>query len=66
LPVKVGVYELNKLRWALDDIIGYLSDNSCGDPECCGGPYYELQEYNDGLKMLAEYGIEYDGILNDE
>jgi len=65
MSVKVGIYELNKLRTAIEDVLVYLGDNSCGDPECCGGPYYTEQDFNDGLKVLFDYGIEYDGTLND-
>jgi hypothetical protein len=51
---------LQNLRFALDDVIGYLTDNSCSDPDCCGGPFYELEEYESGLKILQHYGLKYE------
>jgi hypothetical protein len=52
--------ELNKLRDATDIMLLYLGDNSCGDPECCGGPYYTLVDYEAGLKVLNELGLHYE------
>jgi hypothetical protein len=54
---ELNIDELNRLRFALDDIIGYLSDNSCSDPECCGGPFYERAEFTGGVRELNKYGI---------
>jgi hypothetical protein len=53
----LDINDLNRLEWAMSDIIGYLSDNSCGDPDCCGGPYYEVEQYDAGVAVLAEYGL---------
>lgn len=55
----VDINGLNRLRYALDDVIGYLADNSCGDPECCGGPYYEKEDFDRGTDILAEFGLKY-------
>lgn len=53
------VSELQELKEALSDVIGYLTDNSCGDPDCCGGPYYTSEEYESGLNTLFKFGIDY-------
>lgn len=49
---------LQMLRDAINDVVGYLTDNSCTDPDCCGGPYYTEHEYFSGLQELRKYGIE--------
>ena len=54
--------ELNKLRDATDNMLLYLGDNSCSDPDCCSGPYYTLQEYEEGLKVLNELGLHYERV----
>ena len=51
------VYELQELSYALEDVYGYLTDNSCSDPDCCGGPFYEVEQYEEGLKVLEKFGI---------
>lgn len=51
--------ELNKLRNAADDMLSYLGDNSCGDPDCCGGPYYTVEEFIEGRKVLNQLGLDY-------
>lgn len=53
--------EINTLRNALDDFTGYVSDNSCGDPDCCGGPYYEREDFERAESVLAGYGIKWNG-----
>lgn len=42
---------------ALEDVIGFLTDNSCSDPDCCGGPYYTVDQYDKGVETLADYGL---------
>jgi hypothetical protein len=54
---ELDIGELNDLRAALDDVIGYLADNSCGDPDCCGGPYYERPDFEDGVRTLEAFGM---------
>lgn len=54
---ELNIAELNALRFALDDVIGYLADNSCGDPECCGGPFYEREDFAGGVKTLESFGL---------
>ncbi len=58
---EINISDLNNLQHALSDIIGYLSDNSCGDPECCGGPYYEKSDFERGEATLASFGLKWDG-----
>lgn len=53
--------DINALRNALDDLIGYVADNSCSDPDCCGGPYYEKADFERAEALLAEYGIKWNG-----
>lgn len=53
--------EISAIRNALDDFIGYVSDNSCADPDCCGGPYYEQSDFDNAAALLAKYGIEWNG-----
>lgn len=57
---KLNINELNSLRFALDDVIGYLADNSCGDPDCCGGPYYERADFEGGVCVLNQFGLTVD------
>lgn len=57
---EVSLDDLQILRNYLDDIIGYLTDNSCSDPDCCGGPYYFLSDFETALSFIEdEYGIKY-------
>ena len=52
--------QLSDLEDAIGNITGYLSDNSCGDPDCCGGPFYDKDQYDEGLKMLESFGLRFD------
>lgn len=52
--------QLSDLADAIGDITGYLSDNSCGDPDCCGGPFYDKDQYDEGMKMLESFGLRFD------
>lgn len=52
--------ELQDLEAGLADVIGYLTDNSCCDPDCCGGPYYSGKDFDEGVAILKKYGIKYD------
>lgn len=49
--------DLQSLSWALDNVHGYLTDNSCSDPDCCGGPHYSEEEYQEGLVTMARFGL---------
>lgn len=51
------ISEINALKWAVDDVLGYLSDNSCSDPDCCGGPFYEIEQFRDGVKVMEGFGL---------
>jgi len=55
----VTLDDLQRLSDALSDVTGFLTDNSCSDPDCCGGPFYEYRDFEDGLKVLAEFGLEF-------
>ena len=57
---KMNIEALRALSWAIDDMIGYLADNSCGDPDCCGGPFYDETQFDHGIAVLGALGIEYD------
>lgn len=59
----LDINDLNRLTHALQDVLGYLGDNSCGDPDCCGGPYYEREQYDEGLKVMADYGLTVDATI---
>ena len=52
--------QLSDLADAIGNITGYLSDNSCGDPYCCGEPFYDKDQYDEGLKMLESFGLRFD------
>lgn len=56
---KLNLSDLQYFNYALNDLIGYLTDNSCSDPDCCGGPYYEEEHYEAGIKALKRYGLEF-------
>lgn len=49
------INELIHLRDAIDTVLGYISDNSCGDPECCGGPYYSDEEFVIAKGIVEDY-----------
>lgn len=53
--------ELTAIKYALDDLHGYETDNSCGDPDCCGGPFYTFDQFEDAKNVLLKYGIKYAG-----
>lgn len=57
LGFKLKPYEATELANALSAVSGYLTDNACCDPDCCT-PLYDYEEYQDGLEVLARYGIE--------
>ena len=52
--------QLRDIAEAINNIVGYETDNSCGDPECCGGPYYEIEDYQAAIVFLWRFGIEYE------
>lgn len=51
--------EIWALKQALDDFTGYVSDNSCSDPDCCGGPFYDIDDYNRAKALLAGYWLKW-------
>lgn len=60
-----SINELRELNYAISDILGCLTDNSCSDPECCGGPYYEEEEYTKGLELLEKYELDASNVVID-
>jgi hypothetical protein len=56
---KIDLNGLQTLRDALGDVIGYLTDNSCSDPDCCGGPFYEREDFQRGCEVLKLHGLEF-------
>ena len=55
--VNLTVTDADELAFALGYIAGYLTDNSCGDPECCGDPYYNRDDAVDYLSTLNKFGL---------
>lgn len=54
----ITLLQLQILQDAIGDMVGYLTDNSCSDPDCCGGPFYTKECRDRAAKILAEYGLE--------
>lgn len=64
--MRYTISALFELKYALGDVLDYLTDNSCGDPDCCGEPYVDQKSYEDGVETLRKYGITFDpDTLND-
>ena len=59
--VKLTLEDAQKLKEALYTIVDYLTDNSCGDPDCCSGPYYTFDDFENSNKVLNLYGLEVEG-----
>lgn len=57
--ITLTLSELQELNWAIDYVVGYLTDTSCGDPDCCGGPYYNHEDYLGSLEIMKKFGIAY-------
>jgi len=57
--MQVDLNDLQNIRDALSDVVGYLTDTSCSDPDCCGGPFYEKTDFELGCKTLENYGLKY-------
>lgn len=51
--------EIHTLADALDDLTGYVSDNSCTDPDCCDGPYFTREDFDAAERVLARYGLKW-------
>lgn len=52
--------QLTELLYAMHDVHGYLTDNSCSDPDCCGGPLYTEADYDAAAQIMHKYGLSYD------
>lgn len=59
--VITDIFELTEIKYALDDLHGYETDNSCSDPDCCGEPFYTIEQFEDAKAVLSKYGITYLG-----
>jgi hypothetical protein len=59
MMVDIDLAQLNAIQQAASDMLGFLSDNSCGDPECCGGPYYEKADFERGDELLRSLGLRF-------
>lgn len=57
---QVTVEQLQALMWAADEVHLYLTDTSCGDPDCCT-PMSSEEAYTEGLRTLASLGITVEG-----
>ncbi len=55
----VNLDDLQLMQDALRDVVGYLTDNSCCDPDCCGGPFYEYEQFVEGTNILSKFGLVY-------
>ena len=56
---KLTYEEVSELKWALSDIEGYLTDNSCSDPDCCSGPYYTVEDVGQATAILNKFGLDF-------
>ena len=57
--IELTYEDVSELKWALSDIEGYLSDNSCSDPDCCSGPYYTLEDVANAVAILNKFGLDF-------
>ena len=57
--ISVDLNQLQMIQHAISDIVEYETDNSCGDPECCGGPWGSKEASDEGIDLLRKYGIVY-------
>lgn len=56
---KLTIFEAQQLQWALEDVIGYLTDtSSCCHPECCDKPFFTEEHFSHGNSILTTYGLE--------
>jgi hypothetical protein len=55
----INIDQLYALYNACIDMLGYLGDNSCSDPECCGGPLYEKKDFEHGQDTLRTFGLRF-------
>lgn len=57
--ITLNLDAVREVNYAIDDLYGYLTDNSCGDPDCCGGPYYTEEDFKRASAILLKHGIEF-------
>lgn len=58
--IALNLEQLTELLYAMQDVHGYMTDNSCGDPDCCGGPFYTEAGYDAAAEIMHKYGLSYD------
>jgi hypothetical protein len=64
--IELNLSQLKELEYAIADMTGYIGDNSCSDKDCCGGPFYTIDQFDEGAKILAKYGLMFNGALKDD
>lgn len=52
--------QITELLYAMQEVHGYLTDNSCSDPDCCGGPFYTEAAFDAAAAIMLKYGLSYD------
>ena len=60
----LNLEQLTELLYAMQDVHGYLTDNSCSDPDCCGGPFYTEADYDAAAAIMLKYGLSYDAFAS--
>lgn len=55
--IALSLQAAQEVSWAIDYIVGHATDNSCGDLDCCGGPYYDDDTAAEYAKTLLAWGI---------
>ena len=58
--MNLDLTDLQNLEDAIREMVGYLTDNSCSDPYCCGGPYYTEEDFDAAHQTLKSFGLTYD------
>ena len=58
--MKITLNDMYTLECALNDATGCLTDNSCHDPDCCGGPIYSRREFEEAVEVLKKFGLDLD------
>ena len=55
--ITLSLEAAQNVREAIDYIVGHATDNSCGDPDCCGERYYDDDTAAEYVETLAAWGI---------
>lgn len=54
---KISLDELRYLKNAIDVLYEEATDNSCGDPDCCGDWYYSQEDVQAAEEQINEFGL---------